>query len=70
VVHSLKGIGNTSEVFHEELLSSLFGRINRKAIEILQVELSESEKYRDLYHHILDADKIVANVLTTGDVQI
>ncbi len=45
---------------HEELLSSLFGRINRKAIEILQVELSEREKYRDLYHHILDADKIVA----------
>ena len=45
---------------HEELLSSLFGRINRKTMEILQEEFSEREKYRDLYHHILDADKIIA----------
>ena len=44
----------------EELLSSLFGKINSKAIKILQAELSESEKYSDLYRHIRDADKIVA----------
>lgn len=47
---------------HEELLATLFGRINRKAMEILQsAELSEGDKYRTLFRHIRDSDKIVAN---------
>jgi len=44
-----------------ELLSSLCERINRKAIEILRSgAMSERDKYRALYQHILDSDEIVA----------
>jgi len=43
------------------LLTSLGKRINSKAIAILQsTELSEIEKYRALFRHIQDSDKIVA----------
>ena len=43
-----------------DLLTTLFERINSKAMEILQAELSESDKYRALFHHIQNADKSVA----------
>ena len=44
-----------------ELLSSLCERINRKAGEILESKgMSEHDKYRALYQHILDSDTIVA----------
>ncbi|HAM53343.1 MAG TPA: hypothetical protein DCP92_22610 [Nitrospiraceae bacterium] len=43
------------------LLSSLCERINNNAMEILQsVELSSCEKYRALFQHIEDSNKIVA----------
>ena len=45
-----------------ELLFSLCERINRKAMEILRSgEMSERDKYKNLYQHILHSDKIVAN---------
>jgi hypothetical protein len=45
-----------------ELLFSLCERINREAIEILRSgEMSECDKYKKLYRHILDSDEIVAN---------
>lgn|SRR5208337_893014 len=44
-----------------ELFSSLCERINGKAMKILQsVEMSEGDKYRALYQHMLNSDKIVA----------
>lgn len=44
-----------------ELLSSLCERINRKAMEILRSgEMSEYEKYKKLYQHMLDSDELVA----------
>jgi len=37
-------------------------RINRKALEILGAgEMSECDKYKKLYRHILDSDEIVAS---------
>jgi hypothetical protein len=44
-----------------ELLSSLCERINCKAMEILGAgEVSECDKYRRLYQHMLDSDELVA----------
>ena len=44
-----------------ELLSSLCERINGKAMKILQsAEMSEHDKYRALYQHMLNSDKTVA----------
>jgi hypothetical protein len=45
-----------------EMLSTLCGRINRKAMEILHAGgLSEHDKYKKLYRHIHDADKVVGD---------
>jgi hypothetical protein len=44
-----------------ELLSSLCKKINQKSMEILgSEEMSERDKYKALYQHILDSDEIVA----------
>ncbi len=44
-----------------DLLSSLCERINRRALEILEMrELTETEKYKALCQHIHDSDEIVA----------
>ena len=44
-----------------ELLSSMCERINREAMEILRSEeMAACDKYRKLYHHMLDSDEIVA----------
>lgn len=46
----------------KELLAELCGRINRKALEILQTqEVGEYERYLLLYRHIEKSDKIVAD---------
>jgi len=46
----------------EELLATLCGRINRKSAEILRdARRSETEKYRELYQHVRDSDRIVAD---------
>jgi len=46
----------------KELLAELCGRINRKALEILQApEVGEHERYLLLYRHIEKSDKIVAD---------
>jgi hypothetical protein len=47
-----------------ELFSSLCERINLKVMKILQSgEMSEHDKCRALYQHMLDSDKIVADCL-------
>ena len=44
-----------------ELLATLCESINSKAMKILQsAEMSEHDKYRALYQHMLNSDKIVA----------
>ena len=46
----------------KELLAELCGRINRKALEILQApEVGEHERYLKLYRHYRESDKIVAD---------
>jgi hypothetical protein len=46
----------------KELLAKLCGKINRKALEILQApEVGEHERYLRLYRHIEKSDKIVAD---------
>ena len=45
-----------------EMLTTLCKRINQKAMEILQAGgLSEHDRYKRLYRHIRDADKVVAD---------
>lgn len=51
----------TMRKFHDELLTTLFLRINSKSKMILDdLALSPSEKYRNLYTHIKNSDKIIA----------
>lgn len=47
---------------HDEILSALCVRINRKSEAILKnSENSEHEKYLELYRHIKESDGIIAN---------
>jgi len=46
----------------DDLLARLFRQINSQSLEILkQADVSDREKYRTLYAHIRDSDKIVAD---------
>ena len=46
----------------EELLAALFGRINRQSMDILAATgQSEADKYRRLYRHLKDSNRIVAD---------
>ena len=45
-----------------EMLSALCARINRQAVDLLQSHAeSEHEKYRRLYEHVKDSDRVVAD---------
>ena len=46
----------------QEMLSTLCARINRQAMDLLQSQAeSEHERYRSLYQHVKDSDRIVAD---------